>query len=98
MADSEKREETGASITAPIIETAGRIAAPLRTVALVALGGTALIADAARRRVMHAADEGERQLELFSRSVRRTTARFWQRRGPQAAASSDRGARTRAAS
>ena len=97
MAESDKKEGTGAGITAPIIDAAGIIAGPLRTVALVALGGTALIADAARRRVVYAADEGERQLELFSQSVRRTTARFWRRRGPQAA-SVDRTTRTRAAS
>jgi hypothetical protein len=98
MGDDQKRETAGASITAPLIETAGMIVTPLRAAALIALGGTALMADAARRRVSHAADEGERQLELFSESFRRRTARFWRRRGPHSAASSGRSSRTSAAS
>jgi hypothetical protein len=94
MGEDEPRGTAGTGITAPLIETARTIVAPLRTVALVALGGTALMADAARRQLLNAADESERQLELF----RRTTARFWRRRGPHWAASSGRSSRTRAAS
>ena len=98
MGDDQKRETAGASITAPLIETANTIVAPLRAAALIALGGTALMAEAARRQMSHAAGKGERQLELFSESFRRTTSRFWRRRGPHAAASSGRSSRTRVAS
>jgi hypothetical protein len=97
MAENAERQTIGAAITAPVIDTASTIVAPLRTAALIAIGGTALMAEAARHRLASAAGHGERQLELFSESVRRTTARFWQRRGPHSASSS-RADRTRAAS
>jgi hypothetical protein len=74
------------------------IIAPLRTAALIGLGGTALLAQAAHRRLSSAADESERQLELFSRSFKRTTALLWRRKGPQPAASSGRSSRASAAS
>ena len=97
MAENEERGSAGTGLTEPLVATATRIVAPLRTAALIALGGTALVAQAARR-LSYAADESERQLELFSKSFRRTTARFWRRRGPHAAASSGRPSRTTAAS
>jgi hypothetical protein len=97
MAEDEERGTRSAGMAAPLIETAGMIVAPLRTAALIALGGSALMAEAARRRVSYATNEGERQLELFSGSFRRTTARFWRRRGPHPAASSGRSSRTTAA-
>jgi hypothetical protein len=96
---SEEQKETARTgITATLIDTAGMIVAPLRTAALVTLGGTALLAEVARRQVLYAAGESERQLELFSRSVRRTTLRLWRRRGPQAAPSSGRSAPAKTAS
>jgi hypothetical protein len=98
MAENEQRGSAGTGITEPLVETATMIVAPLRTAALIALGGTALVAQAVRRRLLYAADESERQLELFSQSFRRTTARLWRRRGPHAAASSGRSSRTTAAS
>jgi hypothetical protein len=98
MAEREERKTADAGITAPLVETAKMIVTPLRAAALIALGGTALMAEAARRQVSHAAGQGERQLELFSESFRRRTARFWRRRGAHSAASSGRSSRTRAAS
>src|SRR5438105_1604443 len=97
MAERETRKTSGAGITAPLIETAGMIVTPLRAAALIALGGTALVAGAARRQMSHAAWQGERQLELFSESFQRRAARLWRRSGPHSAGSSGR-SRTRAAS
>jgi hypothetical protein len=85
-------------VTAPLVDTATMIVRPLRAAALIAVGGTALAAQAARRRLSYAADESERQLELFSKSFRRTTARLWRRRPPHQAASPVRSSRTTAAS
>jgi len=69
-----------------------------RHIQLIALGGTVLVVEAAQRRLSSAADESERQLELFSRSVKRTTARLWRRKGPQSMVSPGRSSRTTAAS
>jgi hypothetical protein len=98
MAEHEKRGIAGTGIRASVADTATMIIAPFRTAALIVVGGTALVAQAAQRQLSSAADESERQLELFSQSVRRTTARFWRRKGPQPAASSGRSSRTTAAS
>ncbi|MBI3770145.1 MAG: hypothetical protein HY271_16860 [Deltaproteobacteria bacterium] len=98
MAEHEKRGTAGTGIRASVANTATMIIVPLRTAALIAVGGTALMVQAAQRQLSSAADESERQLELFSQSVRRTTARFWRRKGPQPAASSRRSSRTTAAS
>ncbi|SRR6266404_1347379 len=97
MAEREARKTAGVAITTPLIETAGMIVTPLRAAALIALGGTALVAEAARRQMSYAAGRGERQLELFSESFRRRAERLWRRRGPHSAASAGR-SRTRVAS
>jgi hypothetical protein len=98
MTENEQRETAGTGILTFVTDTATMMIPPLRTAALIALGGTVLVAEAAQRRLSSAADESERQLELFSRSVRQTTARLWRRKGPQSAAPSDRRSRTTAAS
>jgi hypothetical protein len=72
-----------------LTDAATTILAPLRVATLVAIGGTVLLAEAVQRRLTHAAGESERQLDLFAKSIRRTTGRLWfrQRRGPRAATS-----------
>ncbi len=98
MAENEQKGTAGTGILTFVTDTATMIIPPLRTAALIALGGTVLVAEAAQRRLSSAAGESERQLELFSQSFKRTTARLWRRKGPQPAASSGRSSRTTAAS
>jgi hypothetical protein len=97
VSENEQPGTAGTGIPAFVADTATMIIAPLGIAALIALSGTALLAQAAQRRLSSATDEGERQLELFSRSFKRTTARLW-RKGSQPAPSSDRSSRTTAAS
>ena len=42
MAENAEKQRIGAAMTAPLIDTASTIVAPLRTAALIAIGGTAL--------------------------------------------------------
>jgi hypothetical protein len=98
MTEHEQKGPASTGVLTFVTDTATRIIPPLRTAALIALGGTVLVAEAAHRRLSSAADESERQLELFSRSVKRTTARLWRRKGPQSVVSPGRSSRTTAAS
>ena len=72
MSENEQPGTAGAGIPAFVADTATMIIAPLGIAALIALSGTALLAQAAQRRLSSATDEGERQLELFSRSPNKT--------------------------
>jgi hypothetical protein len=91
------RAATG--LNARLADAATAVLAPLRTAALVALGGTVLASRAAQRRLTRAADESERQLDLFAESVRHTTARLWlgRHKGPHPTTSA-RASRRRATS
>lgn len=81
---SEGKARLATSLSARLADAATTVLTPLRTAGLVALGGTVLATRAAQRRLTRAADESERQLDLFAESVWRTTARLWRgrRRGP----------------
>jgi hypothetical protein len=94
VSKNEQPGTAGTGIPAFVADTATMIIAPLGIAALIALSGTALLAQAAQRRLSSVTDESERQLELFSRSVRRTTARLWRRKGPQPATSPGRSRNT----
>ena len=50
---------------------------PLRTGVFIAVGGSVLLARAARRSLGRAAEEGEQQIELFNGSVGRAASRVW---------------------
>jgi hypothetical protein len=95
----EGKARGAASLGAWLADATTTVLAPLRTVGLAALGGAVLAARAARRRLTRAADESERQLDLFAESVWRTTARLWRgrRKGPHPTTSS-RSSRRAAAS
>ena len=50
---------------------------PARSVLLVTLGGSVLLARALQQTVSRAADEGERQLDLFNGSLGRAASSLW---------------------
>jgi len=78
MSEAEKeRSHVGTGANARLGDAAAVVLTPLRAAALVAVGGTSLAVQAAHRRLASVVGEGERQLDLFARSVRRFPFSLW---------------------
>ena len=85
----EEREQAHVAtvVTTTVGDAAAIVLTPFRTAAFLAVGGTALAVQAAQRGLSSALGEGERQLDLFAKSVRRSPLGLWPlvRRGARSA-------------
>ena len=78
MSEAEKeRDHLAAGTNTRIGDAIAVVLTLIRAAALVAVGGTALAVQAAQRGLASVAGEGERQLDLFARSVRRSPFGLW---------------------